>query len=153
MSSRGITSNADASHPPSTRAPTATALRRGFHDRLDEGVTKALDAFQNITTSCVIRDRASNARADYQAEVEAANLARAADELLRVISELKIAAIVQDVTEGKKEATELRALFDTDMKQSVHEIGRLRETVANSLSALEEHYYASCARWGVADES
>lgn len=100
---------------------------------------------------CEIRDKATNARMDFQSQVEAANLAKAADDLLRLVSEMKIAVIVQEVKESEAEFTEMRAIYDVE-KASLNEMNKLRDNVASSLSALEKHYYASCTRWSGKDE-
>lgn len=98
-----------------------------------------------------IRDKASNARAEFQTQVEAANLAKAADELLRLISELKIAAIVQEVKESNQEASEMRAIYEVENRQVVNELRNLRDNVSSALSALEKHYYQSCTQWATGE--
>lgn len=89
---------------------------------------------------------------DFQSQVEAANLAKATDDLLRLVSELKIAVIVQGVKESEDECKDMRTLYDKEKKTSFHELGKLRDNVASTLSALEKHYYASCTRWSGKDE-
>lgn len=89
---------------------------------------------------------------DFQSQVEAANLAKAADDLLRLVSELKIAVIVQEVKESEHECGEMRGIYDMEKKASFHELGKLRDNVSSTLSALEKHYYASCTRWSGKDE-
>lgn len=101
-------------------------------------------ARQDVVSCCNIQDKATNARTDFQSQVEVENLAKAADELLRLVSELKIAIIVQEVKEGN---TEMRQVYDQETRQSLHDLGELRGNVANALGALEKHYYASTTRW------
>ena len=90
-----------------------------------------------------MRDKTSDARAEYQAQVEAANLSQAAEGLLRLISELKIVAIVQEVNESIQEASETCSLFDTETRRALAELGVLRDSVASTLVSLEKHYYNS----------
>lgn len=101
---------------------------------------------QDVVASGEVRDRASNARAEFQAQVEAGNLAKAAEGLLRLISELKIAAVVQEVTETNREVTEMRTMYEFETRRAVSELGTLRDNVAATLTALEKHYYSSQAR-------
>lgn len=156
MSSRGIQGAAPltGTAPPPTaarRAPSAAEVRAAYHNRLDEQVNRAIDAFKEVVGCCEIRDKATNARKDFQSQVESANLAKASDELLRLVSELKIAVIVQDVQESEKECMEMRSIYDVEQKTSLGELGKLRDSVSASLSRLEKHYYASCTRWGMKD--
>lgn len=81
---------------------------------------------------------------DFQSQVESANLAKAADELLRLVSELKIAVIVQD---GRENVKEVRAILEVERGALPTEMRRLRESVGGTLATLEKHYYASRTRW------
>lgn len=148
MANRGMNSSQGASD--NFQPPTATqVLRDSYHARLEEHIGKAADSFKQILQSCLISDKATNARADFQSEVEAANLARAADELLRLISELKIAVITHmDGKECKVENLEMKAYYDGLTKLSLNEVKTMKESVADCLSGLERHYYDSCTRWG-----
>lgn len=102
---------------------------------------------QDVVSCCNIQDKATNARTDFQSQVEVANLAKAADELLRLVSELKIAVIVQEVKESNFECSEMRHVYDQETRQSLHDLGELRVNVATALGALEKHYYTSSTRW------
>lgn len=90
-----------------------------------------------------MRDKAGNARAEYQAQVETANLASAAEGLLALISELKTAVVVQDLKETDKEGKKTKDALDADVKRAYDDVRKLRERVALTLAALERHYYES----------
>ena len=98
---------------------------------------------QNVMASAQVRDSASNARAEFETQVEAANLTHAAEGLLRLISELKTAAIVQDVQTTNHEAQETKTGFENETRQVISELKHLRDNVAATLSTLEKHYYSS----------
>lgn len=98
-------------------------------------------------STCEIRDRGANARADFQSQVEVANLAKAADELLRLVSDLKIASIVQEVKESKQECAQIRTNFEKETWHSLNELSILRDSVSSTLASLEKHYYGSTTRW------
>lgn len=100
-----------------------------------------------MVSCCEIQDKATNARTDFQSQVEVANLAKAADELLRLVSELKIAVIVQEFLERNSECMVMRNVYDQETRHSLHDMGELLGNVSNALSKLEKHYYASTTRW------
>lgn len=101
--------------------------------------------------SCEIGDRVATARADFQAQVQTANLMHSLESMLRLVSDLKVATIVQEVSESKQESNELRAIYDGESKVTRNAIGALREQLATTLAALETHYYRSCTTWGFSD--
>lgn len=129
------------------RTQTSEEVRTTYHQRLEDDVTKALNAFRDVVRSCQIEDKASNARADFQSQVEVANLAKAADELLRLVSELKVAVIVQEVRERSQECKMTRATYDSETFQSLNDMSELLGNVTIGLGALEKHYYTSATRW------
>lgn len=91
-----------------------------------------------------MRDKAGNARAEYQAQVETANLASAAEGLLALISELKTAVVVQDLKETDREGEKTKLALDADVKRAYGEVKSLRGSVTATLTELERHYYESC---------
>ncbi|PXF40346.1 Mediator of RNA polymerase II transcription subunit 22 [Gracilariopsis chorda] len=132
---------------PQRTIPTAVELRETYHNRLDTEIDRAMTAFQDLIASCEISDRTSNARAEYQTQVEAANLANSADQLLRLISELKIAAITQNIPEIKSENRTMQVFFDQTGRKMLKEILTLRDETAKTLRLLEKHYYESSTTW------
>lgn len=90
-----------------------------------------------------IQDRASNARCEYQAQVGAANLALAAESLVRLISELKSAMIVQDIGESTQDERSAIGALGADTRRANDELIRLLDSVSTNLSSLEQHYYSS----------
>lgn len=101
----------------------------------------------------MLTDRTSNARSDLKIQVDTANLARAADQLLRLISDIKVATIVQQVRESKQESSEMRAFYDVETRNALAEVTALRDAVGGALEGLEKCYYASCTRWGIGDDA
>jgi Surfeit locus protein 5 subunit 22 of Mediator complex len=99
-----------------------------------------------VVRSAEVSDHASNARAEFQTRVDAAGLAQAAEGLLRLVSELKVAAIVQDTTASADEAAEVRATLESHSRTSTAELAALRDVAAEHLAALEEHYFESQCR-------
>lgn len=86
---------------------------------------------------------------DFASEVDSANLCRAAEDLLRLISDLKIATIVQEVSDTKQETTDLRTIYDKEVKSTDQMISSLVVNLHPILDSLEHHYYHSATSWGV----
>lgn len=89
---------------------------------------------------------------DLAAEVESANLSRAAEDLLHLISDLKVATIVQEVSDAKQETMELRTIYDQEVKATDQMIASLAVSLHPALHALEHHYYRSATAWGVKEQ-
>ena len=98
---------------------------------------------QSALAAGKVADRADNARGEYQTQVEAAKLARAAEEILRLTAEVQLALIVQDIGESCEEEKAAKAALETDARQAREELARLRDSVAGTLTELETHYYRS----------
>lgn len=75
--------------------------------------------------------------------MDASTLAQAAEGLLRLVAELKVAAIVQDAKSTGEEASEVRKELGELIKRSSAELGALRGSVDEALLALEKHYFQS----------
>lgn len=88
-------------------------------------------------------DRASNARGELRAQVETSKLTTAAEKILKLTSELKIALIAQDVGESWKDDCASKQALDSDSRRSKDELVKLRENVSSMLTQLETHYYKS----------
>lgn len=86
---------------------------------------------------------ATNARAEFQTRVDASALAQAAEGMLRLVAELKVAAIVQDIKSTGEEASEVRKELGELTKRSSGELSALRSSVDEALVALETHYFQS----------
>lgn len=103
---------------------------------------------QEVVASCAIHDRVSSFRCDVKSQVESGKLCKAVENVLELISELKVATIVQDVTDCNQESQELRGLYDTEVKYAHTALFMLSENITPMLESLEAHYYHSCASWG-----
>lgn len=99
--------------------------------------------------SCQIQDRVTSLQRDFAGEVDSANLCRAVEDLLRLISDLKVATIVQEVSDTKQETFDLRTIYDKEVKATDQMISSLVLNLHPTLDALEHHYYHSATTWGV----
>jgi hypothetical protein len=128
------------------RQSQASDLRAAYHRRLEDLTARAVDAFRDVVRGAELSEAAGNARAEFQTRVDAAGLVAAAEGLLRLVAELKVAAIVQDAATTTAEAAEVRAALEGHARQSTAELLVLRDDVATALEELETHFFASqCA--------
>eukprot|EP00171_Calliarthron_tuberculosum_P017061 IDg17061t1 len=129
--------------PSRSRAPSAAEVRSRYVRQLDDTIDKMIESFKNVILSAQIHDRATNARGEFLAQVSTANLAMASESLVRLISELKLALIVQDVGEASEDERSSMTALSADTRRALDDLCRLRDNIAANLSALERHYYAS----------
>lgn len=129
------------SHAGSVRGPGLTSLENVFLSSLTAPRSR-----QDVVSNAEVTDPTGNAQAEFQIRVDSEGIAQAAEGLLRLISELRIAAVVQDVASTSKEADETRRAFDLQIENATTQLETLRDTVSDLLSRLEDHYYSStCA--------
>mmetsp|Transcript_36297 Transcript_36297/g.88657 ORF Transcript_36297/g.88657 Transcript_36297/m.88657 type:complete len:155 (+) Transcript_36297:626-1090(+) len=123
------------------RIKPAADVRADYTRRIDELINAMAKAFQEIVQAAEVRDEISDARAEYQIEVEAANVAQQCEGLLRLISELKVACIAQDVSGMRQDAQQVTATLQNEIKA----INRLLDGVGDQTRALlgdlEQHFY------------
>jgi mediator of RNA polymerase II transcription subunit 22 len=106
-------------------------------------LVRIFDNLQDVIRSAAVSDQTSNARAEFQTQVDAAGLAQAAEGLLRLISELKVAAIVQDARATTGEAEQTRIALTLHSTTAEDELRQMRDDIGRLLTELETHYYQS----------
>lgn len=83
---------------------------------------------------------------ELQTRVDAAGLAAAMEGILGLVSEIKVAAIVQDLPATAAEASRVRTDLAKAATKTGEEVNVLRDSVSEGLAELEDHYYKSmCA--------
>lgn len=145
MASRGI----QAPSVGERKSLSSVQVRENYHRRLDKHIKEAIDAYRSIIDSCTIKDTVGVMRGEFESQVDTSNLSKAAEGILRLISELKVACIAQEVTDTKQEYHDLRSVFDTEVKATERTIASLSESILPVLETLENHYYRSCTKWSV----
>ena len=143
MRGRGRGRGRAQTFPSRARNPSAAEVRQRYHKRLTDLGQVMLDSFKNTIASAEIADRATNSKNEFQAQVETAKLSQAAEGILKLNSELKIAMIVQDMGESSQEQRATKKALDEDTRKAKEMLGSLRDNVASTLTALEQHYYRS----------
>eukprot|EP00172_Hildenbrandia_rubra_P002103 Plantae.Rhodophyta-Hildenbrandia_rubra.ctg27639.p1 GENE.Plantae.Rhodophyta-Hildenbrandia_rubra.ctg27639~~Plantae.Rhodophyta-Hildenbrandia_rubra.ctg27639.p1 ORF type:complete len:154 (+),score=37.54 Plantae.Rhodophyta-Hildenbrandia_rubra.ctg27639:197-658(+) len=125
-----------------------TEVRNSMHRRLDGIVTRISDSYQDVIKATKIENEMSSSmRGIMTIEVEAANIVSSCEALLRLVSELKVVSVAQDVKGVVGDVREMRERFDRDNGKVVGEWIGLRDKVGECLVELEKHYYQSIAHY------
>ncbi|GAB0495202.1 hypothetical protein MMPV_006500 [Pyropia vietnamensis] len=164
MTSRGGSALRPGIPPPGSAARPGTALakpslttpsadvRAAYHRRLDALVTTITDSYLDALREAALpppSDPAAGAVSALRTEAATASVAAAADELLQLVSELKVAAVVYDVGSGAKDATNVKDGLERSRRVAEETLRTLAGRSAALLRELEVHYYASVAGVGV----
>ncbi|XP_028664877.1 mediator of RNA polymerase II transcription subunit 22 isoform X1 [Erpetoichthys calabaricus] len=124
-------------------------LLQSYNKRLKDDIRSILDNFTEIIKTAKVEDetqvsRATQAEQDhYEMHVRAANIVRAGESLMKLVSDLKQFLILNDfpsVNEAINQRNQqLRSLQDECDKK----LTTLRDEIATDLYELEEEYYSS----------
>ncbi|XP_062845051.1 mediator of RNA polymerase II transcription subunit 22 isoform X1 [Trichomycterus rosablanca] len=129
-------------------------LLQNYNKRLKDDIKSIMDNFTEIIKVAKVEDetqvsRATQAEQDhYEMHVRAANIVRAGESLMKLVSDLKQFLILNDfpsVNEAISQRNQqLRALQEECDKKLI----TLRDEIAIDLYELEEEYYSSsCGHW------
>ncbi|KAB5522508.1 hypothetical protein PHYPO_G00160290 [Pangasianodon hypophthalmus] len=129
-------------------------LLQNYNKRLKDDIRSILDNFTEIIKTAKVEDetqvsRATQAEQDhYEMHVRAANIVRAGESLMKLVSDLKQFLILNDFPSVNEAISlrnqQLRALQEECDKKLIS----LRDEIAVDLYELEEEYYSSsCGQW------
>nr|XP_020446344.1 mediator of RNA polymerase II transcription subunit 22 isoform X2 [Monopterus albus] len=131
-------------------------LLQNYNKRLKDDIRSILDNFTEIINTAKIEDetqvsRATQAEQDhYEMHVRAANIVRAGESLMKLVSDLKQFLILNDFPSVNDAISlqnqQLRSLQDECDKKLIS----LRDEIAIDLYELEEEYYSS-SQWDSTD--
>ncbi|XP_027021290.1 mediator of RNA polymerase II transcription subunit 22 isoform X2 [Tachysurus vachellii] len=124
-------------------------LLQNYNKRLKDDIRSILDNFTEIIKTAKVEDetqvsRATQAEQDhYEMHVRAANIVRAGESLMKLVSDLKQFLILNDFPSVNEAISlrnqQLRALQEECDKKLIS----LRDEIAVDLYELEEEYYSS----------
>ncbi|XP_012520152.1 PREDICTED: mediator of RNA polymerase II transcription subunit 22 [Propithecus coquereli] len=124
-------------------------LLQSYNKRLKDDVKSIMDNFTEIIKTAKIEDETQVSRAtqgeqdNYEMHVRAANIVRAGESLMKLVSDLKQFLILNDfpsVNEAiEQRSQQLRAL----QEECDRKLTALRDEVSIDLYELEEEYYSS----------
>ncbi|XP_008417255.1 mediator of RNA polymerase II transcription subunit 22 isoform X2 [Poecilia reticulata] len=131
-------------------------LLQNYNKRLKDDIKSIMDNFTEIVKTAKIEDetqvsRPTQAEQDhYEMHVRAANIVRAGESLMKLVSDLKQFLILNDFPSVNdaisQQNQQLRALQDECDKK----LTSLRDEIAVDLYELEEEYYSS-SQWSSTD--
>ncbi|XP_054905074.1 mediator of RNA polymerase II transcription subunit 22 isoform X1 [Poeciliopsis prolifica] len=133
-------------------------LLQNYNKRLKDDIKSIMDNFTEIVKTAKIEDetqvsRPTQAEQDhYEMHVRAANIVRAGESLMKLVSDLKQFLILNDFPSVNdaisQQNQQLRALQDECDKK----LTSLRDEIAIDLYELEEEYYSSSySQWNSTD--
>ncbi|XP_005804388.1 mediator of RNA polymerase II transcription subunit 22 isoform X1 [Xiphophorus maculatus] len=133
-------------------------LLQNYNKRLKDDIKSIMDNFTEIVKTAKIEDetqvsRPTQAEQDhYEMHVRAANIVRAGESLMKLVSDLKQFLILNDFPSVNdaisQQNQQLRALQDECDKK----LTSLRDEIAVDLYELEEEYYSSSySQWNSTD--
>ncbi|KAG7477271.1 hypothetical protein MATL_G00092310 [Megalops atlanticus] len=133
-------------------------LLQSYNKRLKDDIRSILDNFTEIIKTAKIEDetqvsRATQAEQDhYEMHVRAANIVRAGESLMKLVSDLKQFLILNDFP-SVNEAISLRNQQLRSLQEECDKkLTSLRDEIAIDLYELEEEYYSSSySQWDGAD--
>ncbi|XP_028313391.1 mediator of RNA polymerase II transcription subunit 22 isoform X1 [Gouania willdenowi] len=134
------------------------SLLQNYNKRLKDDIKSIMDNFTEIIKTAKIEDetqvsRATQAEQDhYEMHVRAANIVRAGESLMKLVSDLKQFLILNDFPSVNDAISlqnqQLRSLQDECDKK----LTSLRDEIAVDLYELEEEYYSSSySQWDTTD--
>lgn len=128
---------------------TTQNLLNSYNKRLQDDVRAMHENFTEIIKSAKIEETLQVERATqtyydmYQMRVRAANIVRAGESLLKLISELKTFVILNDFPSVNHHVDEQNKLLNGHTKQQHEQLIKLRDEIAVSLFDLESDFYNS----------
>ncbi|KAL2100120.1 hypothetical protein ACEWY4_004514 [Coilia grayii] len=129
-------------------------LLQNYNKRLRDDIRSILDNFTEIIKTAKVEDETQVSRATqgeqdhYEMQVRAANIVRAGESLMKLVSDLKQFLILNDFPSVNEAISlrnqQLRSLQEECDKKLIS----LRDEIATDLYELEEEYYSSsCGQW------
>eukprot|EP00898_Chlorokybus_atmophyticus_P004952 jgi/Chlat1/5458/Chrsp36S09004 len=119
--------------------------------RLDANVAQLNDNFSNLVAASKVNDVVRNAQERFQMDVHAAKIVQAARDLMNLIAELKVSAIVGDFERMNSKVEVRKAQFQQQMADAEKTLANLSTDLQHQLRSLETHFYWSPYRTGRKD--
>jgi len=138
---------------PSAQARAITqnkeAQLKTYNKRLRDDVKSMADNFTEIVKLAKVEEEtqvskvAQSEEDQYEMQVRAANIVRAGESLLKLVSDIKQFLILNDFRSVNDNIFTNRAVFQNLQKEIDTKLLKLRDEMASDLHELEEDYYSS----------
>ncbi|XP_049751118.1 mediator of RNA polymerase II transcription subunit 22 isoform X1 [Elephas maximus indicus] len=124
-------------------------LLQSYNKRLKDDVKSIMDNFTEIIKTAKIEDETQVSRAtqgeqdNYEMHVRAANIVRAGESLMKLVSDLKQFLILNDFPSVNEAIDQRNQQLRTLQEECDRKLIALRDEVSIDLYELEEEYYSS----------
>ncbi|XP_067868135.1 mediator of RNA polymerase II transcription subunit 22 isoform X2 [Heterodontus francisci] len=131
-------------------------LLQSYNKRLKDDIRSILDNFTEIIKSARVEDETQVSRATqceqdhYEMHVRAANIVRAGESLMKLVSDLKQFLILNDFPSVNEAINQRKQQLRNLQEECDKKLITLRDEIAVDLYELEEEYYSS-SLWDGAD--
>ncbi|XP_032905212.1 mediator of RNA polymerase II transcription subunit 22 isoform X2 [Amblyraja radiata] len=131
-------------------------LLQSYNKRLKDDIKSILDNFTEIIKSARVEDETQVSRATqceqdhYEMHVRAANIVRAGESLMKLVSDLKQFLILNDFPSVNEAINQRKQQLRNLQEECDKKLITLRDEIAIDLYELEEEYYSS-SLWDGAD--
>jgi len=128
---------------------TKDALLKSYRKRLKDDITSMLANFTEIIKLCKIEEenqisRSAQCEEDaFEMQVRAANMVRAGESLMKLISDIKQYLILNDFPSVNEAIAHNSKLFLKIQEDCDRKLTTLRDDLATDLYELEDEYYSS----------
>ncbi|XP_038637821.1 mediator of RNA polymerase II transcription subunit 22 isoform X1 [Scyliorhinus canicula] len=133
-------------------------LLQSYNKRLKDDIKSILDNFTEIIKSARVEDETQVSRATqceqdhYEMHVRAANIVRAGESLMKLVSDLKQFLILNDFPSVNESINQRKQQLRNLQEECDKKLITLRDEIAVDLYELEEEYYSSSySLWDGAD--
>ncbi|XP_048414581.2 mediator of RNA polymerase II transcription subunit 22 isoform X1 [Stegostoma tigrinum] len=133
-------------------------LLQSYNKRLKDDIKSILDNFTEIVKSARVEDETQVSRATqceqdhYEMHVRAANIVRAGESLMKLVSDLKQFLILNDFPSVNEAINQRKQQLRNLQEECDKKLITLRDEIAVDLYELEEEYYSSSySLWDGAD--
>lgn len=86
-------------------------------------------------------DQLSNNTSNFRIKISVANICQSAEQLLKIIADLKHLSILNDQTSLKQDDDYIKSLFQNLEKETNQNINKIRIEINDMLNKLESSYY------------
>ncbi|CAM1293135.1 MED22 (predicted) [Pycnogonum litorale] len=125
------------------------ALLKSYQKRLKDDIKSMLDNFNEIVKSAKVEEDSQISRLlqstedHYEVAVRSANIVRAAESLLKLVSDIKQYLILNDFPSVNETITQNSKWFKALQTDCDTKLMMIRDDMAADLYELEEEYYSS----------
>ncbi|XP_022996928.1 mediator of RNA polymerase II transcription subunit 22b-like isoform X1 [Cucurbita maxima] len=133
--------------PTAAAAAAAAQKQKLLLQRVETDIANIVDNFTHLVNVSRVNDPpVRNSQESFMMEMRASRMVQAADSLLKLVSELKQAAIFSGFASLNDHVEQRIVEFNMQAEQTDRILSKIGEEAAVGLKELESHYYSSTQR-------